>query len=149
MKKRLLNILLCGILLIGLTGCGSSVNKAIIVDNNGNSVSMSYQELLDAYNENSITFGSKYENASIDLVSYVDRVGANGMKVPTVYLADKWQVPLDQDNSVLTELEKGTKIHVIGKINYYYGNLRIIGGTDSQNGSSHYDYSNIKIEIVK
>ena len=83
MKKSILTILLCGILIIGLTSCNSknSNSKATITDNNEDVAELSFDELENIFNSNSVKFENNYSGATIKFEGIVesisDRVSCN------------------------------------------------------------------------
>ena len=117
MKKTILTILLYGTLILGLTGCGSSI-KAKITDNNEKQIETTANELLNIYNENSAKFEKNYMDATIELEGIVEKVSSNmgGWIYDIVYLEDDWEILFSKGYYDLSNLEKGTKVHIKSKI---------------------------------
>ncbi len=70
--KKILGILVCGILLISLTGCGNS--KATITDNNGEVNELSLKEIENIYNKNSVKFENNYSGAKIEFKGTIESI---------------------------------------------------------------------------
>ena len=65
--KKILSILLIGVMVIRLTGCNSknSNSKATITDNNGDVAELSFDELENIFKSNSVKFENNYLGATI------------------------------------------------------------------------------------
>ncbi len=76
MKKKILSILLIGVMVIGLTGCNSknSNSKATITDNNGDVVELSFEELENIFESNSVKFENNYSGATIKFKGIVKSI---------------------------------------------------------------------------
>lgn len=118
MKNKWIEMLLIFVLVLIITGCGNKGTKASIVDNEGNKVEMTAKELLDINSENSAKFEKYYKEAEIELTGTVEKVSTNmgGWIYDIVYLDDNWEIVFSKDYYDLSELEKGTKIHIISTI---------------------------------
>lgn len=166
MKKKILTILLCGVLVFGLTGCGakneendnneteSKNSKATIVDNKGTTAEMSAKELYDIYNENELKFDKYYDGAKIQLTGTVEKVKENGICGYGVYeinLEDDWAICLYQEGNedFVTELSKGTKIKANSNVGFVHGKQIYIHGVkcDENGENCEDDYDKITISV--
>ena len=142
MKRKILFVLLLGVLVLGLTGCGE--NKATIIDNNGNKVEMTSKDLVEVNKENNSKFETKYFLSDIDLTSTIQKVEAEGSYTcgsnskffygdpyDLIYLSDGWTLCVR--NYDLAKLDKDMKIRVKGVIVGIEGtNITVSGKSDKK-----------------
>lgn len=75
MNKKILSILIIGILLLGLTGCGKSKTLSItIVNNSGKTEELTAAELKEIINKNEVDFKENYLNKKIKLSGSVEKL---------------------------------------------------------------------------
>lgn len=74
MKKRILCLILCGVLIIGLTGCASKKENVTIVDKEGNTTKLSINDLKSKISNNVINFNDKYLTGEITLTAKVTSI---------------------------------------------------------------------------
>lgn len=133
MRNKKFTILLLGILLIGITGCGTKNDnlKATIIDNEGNTVKITSDELSSSYSNNPANYKSKYYGASIEFTGIIEKI----RDVATEYyidLEEGWSIVLNQKKSedLVKDLNKGDKIQGSSNIEYKdssTGNIKIYG----------------------
>ena len=174
MKKKLLSILLIATLLIGLTGCGSSKNEvkeAYIMNNEGNEVQLSSEELMNIYDSNQAKFYKLYGGAMITFESVVESIAINTEVIVDsnhittgqnkIVFKDGWCLIIgsENENFDLADYNAGDVLQVTTSIattpwdtefiKEVSGNKRVVWliGNDKIN----YDepYSNIKTTITK
>lgn len=154
MKKKVLLFMLCWMLLLGITGCGTKSDdlKATIVDNEGKNIEMTSEELLSAYSDNPATYKSNYYGANIELTGTIEKI----RDIATEYYIDLdegWSIILNQKQSedLVKGLNKGDKIQVsnsnIGYEDSSTGNVKIYGM--NCNGSIPCDPDYSKTTITK
>ena len=129
MKKIILSIFLCSILLLGTTACGNdnkdlTRNDAIVTNNDAVTENLTMQELISVYNENSVKFNSKYYLADIEIYGTVDKVSArtyynnSSESTDVIYFKEGWVVLLEEGKyDFVADLNKGDVIYVHGLIN--------------------------------
>ena len=140
MKKTMLAILLCGVLMLGLTGCGSQETSNIVTIGNEKE-NLTYKELSKIYKDNSIGFKEKYigstivvngkiksikDNETITLNYGYNTDGTiyemsdNSWKLPMIELEDGWKIFIfsepryeaNDSNVKIADLKVGDKIKV-------------------------------------
>lgn len=151
MKKVILIILFCGIMVLSLTGCenNSSESKAIIIDNDGNTVEMTANELIEIYKQNNAKFEKNYERAKIEITDEVEKVTTNVSGNASIELKGNWQIMLKSKSYDLSRLASGDRIHIISYIYTIGSGERTVAiyGDEITYGSNLED--EIKIEILK
>ncbi len=121
MKKEILNILICVVLVIILTGCNNEtnlINKAKIVDNYNNNVELVSNDLVSIYNENSVNFDKLYYKAKIDITEEYKSVTQSGNST-YLELKNNWIILCDDDEywlNIISNLKNGDKVHFVGNI---------------------------------
>ena len=103
MKKRILAIIMVMAMCLALCACGggNSSAKASIVDNDGNSVSLSAVELSQLYDENSASYKDKYQGAEATISVYV------------IKLKEGWKITvLEEFHDEVLDLSSGSKVTV-------------------------------------
>ena len=125
MKRKILFVLMFGVLVLGLTGCGSET-KAKITDNNGTTKEMTYSELKKELDENEERFEKYYHEADIvfeDKVSSIEKstiiyatLSTNGVRIT---FSGGWILELTSEYDV-SEIRKGDVLRVQSKI-YFDG----------------------------
>lgn len=122
MKKRILAIIMIMAMCLALCACGggNSSAKASIVDNDGNSVSLSAVELSKLYDENSASYKDKYQGAEATISGTVDNVSTNFEKFGTtsksvyvIKLKEGWKITLlEEFHDEVLDLSSGSKVTV-------------------------------------
>lgn len=122
----LIVVLFVAIIVVAMKFMGSN-SAATIVDNNGNTVELTAEELQDIYNENEAQFEKLYSSASITLVGTVEKIEVNVTETlfgggmfndDIITLKEGWIVKLvhDSHKDLLLKLNKGDKIEVKSEI---------------------------------
>lgn len=138
MKKKLLGILICGVLLTLVTGCGNNIEKneekdvkngvngqvlnseikVTIVNNDGKTEKKSWYELYELLGENNEYFRKYYDGAKIKIIDTIysikkdDYSSVLGTKAYEIVLSSGWYVYIDQNNNDLSDVLKGTKVEI-------------------------------------
>lgn len=135
--KKALSLLLALVLCLGLCACATqSSSPAAIVDNDGNSVSMTAKELCDIYSENKAKFDKYYYGAAINFTGTVEKIetdfrqNGSDIRVDRIIFQEGWEVYLLHGwyDDVLVELSKGTVVEVSSKIFSCFGNTVDVRG---------------------
>ena len=138
--KKILLCLLCGVILLGMTGCGKQ-EKAQITRVDGEKESLTYSELSDLYKNNEINFNEKYIGSTITITGKIKKIEKeeslntnyaydsegsiyeteeNLWHLPMIQLEDGWRIFIFSDleyeknnpNTKLSDLNKGDKIKI-------------------------------------
>lgn len=106
--KRLFTLVLSAALTLSLTACGGTsggdggskedLSKATITTNEGDTVTMTAEELIEAYDSNEARFNKLYQHAKIEFTGTVDYI-----KVDTSVLIDGNKVTSGQQKIVFQE----------------------------------------------
>ena len=143
--KKAISILLALVIVLSLCACSvasnspATISPATIVDNDGNTVSMTAKELCDIYSENKAKFDKYYYGATISFTGTVESVQTNLRKngssttVDSIKFQEGWEVHLLHawNDDILVELSKGTVVKVSSKIYSCSGNTVDVRGMNS------------------
>lgn len=148
MKKIVLSILLIGITVIGLTGCNSKNSnlKATIIDNNGDVAELSFAELANIFETNSVKFENNYSGATIKFKGNVKSISESipcrivNAECRIVNFTNGWYVYLlddTEDHNHLkaydfTSFDVGNTLKITSKITKVSNNI-IIGNIEQEN----------------
>ena len=119
-------LILVAFIVMAMQLMGSN-SPATIVDNNGNTIELTAEELQDICNENEAQFKDLYSSASITLVGTVEKIevdvterlfGGGAFNDDIITLKEGWIVRLvhDSHKDLLLKLNKGDKIEVKSEI---------------------------------
>lgn len=111
--KKLSLVLSIVLMMCIMVACGSG-EPATIIDNEGNTVQMTADELKAVYDENTERFEDLYKGAAIELIGTVERVDGR-----VVELKEGWDVELGKSwrqSDVLESLNAGDKVYVKSNI---------------------------------
>ena len=119
-------LILVALIVMAMQLLGSN-SPATIVDNNGNTIELTAEELQDICNENEAQFKDLYSSASITLVGTVEKIevdvterlfGGGAFNDDIITLKEGWIVRLVHDSykDLLLKLNKGDKIEVKSEI---------------------------------
>lgn len=135
--KKALSLLLALVLCLGLCACATqNSSPAAIIDNDGNSVSMTAKELCDIYSENKAKFDKYYYGATINFTGTVESVrtdflmNGSDIRVDRITFKEGWEVYLLHawNDDILVELSEGTVVEVSSKIFSCFGNTVDVRG---------------------
>lgn len=152
--KKLLSILFVVIFCLSLCACGNSANStpADIVNDDGNIVQMSVNDLIDIYNENEAKFKS-YKGNDISFVGTVKKVESDfrrtgdSFSTDTIIFEEGWEVIIlvGDYNGLASKLSAGDKVSVSSQIYSCNGNkVEIVG----MNGN-YYDRRSIRDSVLE
>lgn len=128
--KKFLCLFLVLVMCLSLCACSTASNSpATIVDNDGNTVSMTAKELRDIYSENKAKFDKYYYGATINFTGTVESVRTdfleNGshIRFDSITFKEGWEVHLLHawNDDILVELSEGTVVEVSSKIFSCFG----------------------------
>ena len=117
--KKLLALLLALVMVLSLCACGSKAVTATIVTNDGETVQKTREELSKEYDGNSVSYGEKYEGASISFVGTVESVSqyyskTMGHSIQQIDFDDGFQLQLVDGffDDIISDISKGDKLEV-------------------------------------
>ena len=131
MMKKLLAFILAIIMLVSFAGCTIDIKQVIgsknaapatVVDNDGNTVKITAQELKDIYDTNSLRFDKLYQGADITFVGTVKSIKTvrdGSFVYDRILFEEGWEVSLlagDKEDFLL-KVSAGDKIKVQSQIN--------------------------------
>ncbi len=124
MKRKILAIIMIMALCLTFCACGGGGSTATIIDNDGNTVQMTAQELIDISKENESKFKKQFELADITVEGKVEKVEESKIDfsiryvdVIHLYLEGGWQIDLLKDkHEEVIDLSKGDSVKVSSKI---------------------------------
>ncbi len=124
MKRKILAIIMIVALCLTFCACGGGGSTATIIDNDGNTVQMTAQELIDISKENESKFKKQFELADITVEGKVEKVEESKIDfsiryvdVIHLYLEGGWQIDLLKDkHEEVIDLSKGDSVKVSSKI---------------------------------
>lgn len=139
--KKVLALVMVMVMAISLSACGSD-SPATIVDNDGNTVQMTAEELKAEYDENTARFKELYYGGDIELTGTVESVSTN-----TVKLKEGWEIELSprKHGDLLTSLNKGDKVYVKSNIYSAFVNAELKGMTDNIG----YNDASLKTTVIR
>ncbi len=139
--KKVLALVMVMVMAISLCACGSD-GPATIVDNDGNTVQMTAEELKAEYDENTAWFKELYYGGDIELTGTVESVSTN-----TVKLKEGWEIELSprKHGDFLTSLNKGDKVYVKSNIYSAFVNAELKGMTDKIG----YNDNSLKTTVIR
>lgn len=121
MSKKFLLIVLCGVLLLGITGCGTQ-EKAKITEVNGETEDLTYSELSKIYEDNPLSFNEKYIGAKITVTGKIKEIKEDeSITVNHAYDEDGNIYETDDitwRHRPMIELEDGWQIFIFGESEY-------------------------------
>lgn len=124
MKKKILGILVCGLVLIGLTGCGKE-EKAEITRIDNEKENLTYSELSNIYKNNEISFNEKYIGAKITVNGKIKKIKKEE-SVSTNYAYDNDGTIYETEEITrhlpMIELENGWRIFIFDDLGYEKNN---------------------------
>lgn len=143
--KKAVSLLLALSVLILMCACGGASAKespATIIDNQGNTVEMTHDELFQVYKENELKFEKLYGAAKITFVGTVESINTEIRAAATgplrnicwdeIEFEEGWTVLVHHGSydDILMELGAGSKLQVESQIQYAFINVQIAGCSD-------------------
>ena len=155
MKKRVVLLFIIMIMIIGLTGCGSSGSKITIVDVDGNSSELTEKELKKKIEGNTSSFNNKYVTGKITFTGTISEIedessvlfgtyscGTYGQpyynKVASIKFKNNWMILYvykGVDEVDIDNLSKGDKVEVTTNISQYSGSFLSLASYDGKSCS--------------
>lgn len=125
--KKVVSMILTLVMVLSLCACGGGstpATPATIVDNEGNTVEMTPEELIAIDNENGAKFDKYYEKAEITLTGTVKEITANvlvqsvGALYDIIELEEGWEVWVihGSHDDVIVELSAGDTLEVSSQV---------------------------------
>lgn len=138
MKKKILFVLLLGIMLIGLTGCGekkslSFADDLATLELEDGVIQITSEDIKKIYNENYQNFKNNYFGKKITFIGTIESVGENSIK-----FNEGWEFSLDGFNTcnvISSDLKPGDEVIVISWLFSAFGLDVEIKTQTSSNGS--------------
>jgi len=130
--KKVISLILVLIMILSLSACGGTSSGATIIDNEGNTIQMTADELMEA-NGNEVYFDKMYAGAEIVVEGTVEKVDfgfySNGSPIlfDRVELEEGWEVYLPHDAYDLAELAVGTKVRIASNVYRTFVNVELLG----------------------
>lgn len=124
MKKNLLLVLLLGVLVLGLTGCGSGPKAKITNLLTGKQEEYTSSELINLSKDNEVSFKSAYSGAKIEITGKVKEISDQSTYI-CVFLENNWVLHYSRPvfkgsddifTPVASTLNKGDTIRFVGKL---------------------------------
>ncbi|MBQ3009567.1 MAG: hypothetical protein IJD81_00085 [Oscillospiraceae bacterium] len=140
--KKLVSLLLTLSMLFALCACGGSTVKelpATIIDNEGNTVEMTHDELLQVNKDNQLKFEKLYGGADITFIGTVKNIKTEIYAAATgvlssicwdeIYFEEGWKVLVHHGSydDILMQLSAGDKLQVESQIYYAFISVEITG----------------------
>ncbi|MCI5524471.1 MAG: OB-fold putative lipoprotein [Dorea sp.] len=118
--KKVLVLIMVMVMAFLLCACGGGGSPATIVDNDGNTVQMTAEELIAIYDENEANYEKKYQGAEATVEGTVEKVdaslitfGSSNKQVYKIYLQEGWEIIVLQEfHDEVVNLSKGDKIKI-------------------------------------
>ena len=158
--KRTILLLLALVMCLSLCACGGSEAKlATIVDNEGNTVQMSHDELQAIHDENQIKFEKYYVGADITFVGTVQSIKTGihaGTGVlydicwDTIEFEEGWRADVHHGSydDILAELSAGDKLKVESQIHDGFIYVEV-SGCNTDGSRTVEDLKQTKLTIVE
>ena len=118
--KKVLALVTVMVMVFTLCACGGSGSPATIVDNDGNTVQMTAEDLVSIYEENEANYTKNYQGAEATVQGTVEKVdatmvtfGTYNKQVYEVYLQEGWEITVLQEfHDEVADLSKGDKVKI-------------------------------------
>ena len=157
--KKILSLIIALVLCMSLCACGSNQEeaeetKATIVDDNGNTYSLSSSELKEIENSNEAQFDSIYCGADISFVGTVKKVetyfrrSGSSTVFDSISFEEGWKVYLlhDYNKDFIVNLSVGDKVKVESQIfGYDVGYIEVMGMNGEGYTNSSLTYTDLTL----